>query len=789
MPRTQQAKLSFRAGVLTPRLSLRSDVDQYSSGLRRCINFIVSPQGGAIFRQGFEYIETTNENRKFQFKRGGNESDIIIEILPTSTYGNGNIHFHGDATVSIADLTAVHSYASNELDDLYFTNQENTAVIVHKDHPPLYLELENSTFTAVEFPIAMVPNADYKDKKSPQASITISNDYSLDFVNGASTTWNPSRKWVLKYDGVFATGGQGNPKEYDFSSTASTLATRVADALGRIGALSGAVISVVAGAAGTDFTLIDVTITGPGAGLLLELESANTQADRHVDVTATIDETAVLEGAWSFPTYVFSSPNYYQCILPNTAESPGNEPPNATYWLDLGATKPDSFDYQYPTGNVWTVGITYAPGNRGWPSVATIHQQRLILMGNPGLTMGVFGSRINEYQDFERGPNDDDPFFFAIDTSDTPTIKWAESQQVLVIGTSSGDFNLTAEITLSPSDIQALKQNSARSEHASTVTIDTGIFYIEQGKQKIRSTSWVRDLQSRSSTDISLKAEHLLQDKVKRIVVLYTPEVMLIGMRDDGALVAASMSDAEPVWYEFESHGFVQDITAYYSTITNQDELWVTISYSYVDGGPNQFSLERMPYPSRTFTPYEKTTDTTLTDQGVVLLDSWIKGTAVNNVITGLAHLNGETVAALVDDAWTGTYVVAGGQITLDDINISGSDPYNGVSAVGILYKGTLETLEEAAGNPRGTGHGTKRRWNRLFVRTLDSALPIINGKLPPDRTPATQMDIAETIRMGLQDHEMRGVGWGDGSILIEQDRPYPTAVVGLYGEFSLGNA
>ena len=787
--RTQQAKLSFRAGVLTPRLSLRADVDQYASGLRKAINFIISPQGGGIFRQGYEFIESTNENRKSQFKRGGNESDIIIEVLPTSTYGNGDIHFHGDATVSIASLTDVHSYASNELDDLYFTNQEDTAVIVHRNHPPLYLELLDGVFTAAELPADLVPNADYKDSKSPQASITISNGYSLDFVNGAESTWNPSRNWILRYDGVYATGGQGNPKEYEFSSTASILADRVADALSTINALSEVAISVLAGAAGTDFTLIDVTMVGPGAGLLLELLPANSDADRHVDVTPTIDETAVLEGAWSFPTYVFHSPNYYQCIAPNTAATPDNEPPNPDYWVDLGTTAPDTWVYQYPTGNDWTAGITYSPGGRGWPSVAVIHQQRMILMANPGFTMGIFASRISQYKDFERGPEDDDPFFFALDTTDTPTIKWAESQQHLVIGTSSGDFNLTAEVTLTPSDIQILKQNSARSEHSRPVTINTSIFYIEQGKEKIRATSWVRDLQARSSRDISLIAENLLHAKIKRLALLQTPEVMMVALREDGALTVASMSEQEPVWYEFDSHGFIQDITSYYSTVTNQDELWVTISYSYVDGGPNQFNLERMPYPSRTFTPYTDPQGKPLTEQGVIFLDSWVRGTAINNVITGLDHLNGETVAALVDDAWTGEYVVSNGSITLDDDNISGSEPYNGISAVGLLYKGTIETLEESAGNQRGTGFGSKRRWNKLYVRTLDSALPIINGHLPPDRTPSTEMDIAETVRMGLQDIEMRGVGWGDGSILIEQDRPYPTQVIGCFGEFSSNNA
>ena len=151
-------------------------------------------------------------------------------------------------------------------------------------------------------------------------------------------------------------------------------------------------------------------------------------------------------------------------------------------------------------------------------------------------------------------------------------------------------------------------------------------------------------------------------------------------------------------------------------------------------------------------------------------------------------HLGGHEVACLVNDAWTGTYTVVNGSINLEDNNIGGTEPYSGVYAVGIQYTGLLETFEIVTGNDRGTGLGTTRRWSNLYIRLLDSALPIVNGVLPPDRTPKTPMNIAEILRMGLQSVNIRGAGWGDGSVTVVQDKPYPTQVVGLYGEFQLGD-
>jgi hypothetical protein len=805
MSRGQQARVSFSAGVLSPRLAVRSDLEKYQSGLRQAINWIISPQGGMIMRPGQKNIAPISfpsaPNRIFQFHKGGNESDMIVEV----TAGDGLVHFWVDG-VKLPD-TVSHDYTQAQLENLYFTNQEVTAWILHPDHPPLYIDIAlDGSISGEYLPSNLVPPADYEDAHSPAASVQIAVTYTTDWINGDATTWNPSRGWVLRYDGVYASKSGGSPKVYEFNSTTATLAARVDKALNLIPSLKGddTEIIVTVGAPGTDWNLVDITITGPGGGKTLEILPANPLADRYVSVETQVDEEEVLEPAWSYPAYVFHNGKYYQCIAPHTPEAvnePGVGAQWTTYWTDLGATKPATFDWQYPDGNDWEIyfvgtppdyadatGVpAYSPQDRGFPTVGVVHQQRLILMANPGFTMGIFGSRINQYRDFVTGPQDDDPFFFAIDTSDTPTIKWAESQQNLIIGTSSGDYNLTAQVTLSPSDIQALKQNNARSNQSKPVTINTDIFYIEQGKEKVRSTSYIRDVQAQSSADVSLLAEHLLDARAKRLVLMQTPEVMIYILREDGSLACISYSHElkQGAWFEFATQGTITDLAVAYTTTTDEDELWMTVTYD-----DTTYELEKMPYPARVFTWVEEEGDTPMVEQGIVCMDTWVSGTLLdgeNNIITGLDRLNGMEVGAMVDDAWTGLYTVNDGAIILD-VTQQGQN-YEGTYAVGLMYTATSQTFEMISGNRKGTALGTKRRWNRLFVKTLDSALPVINGVLPPDRSPQTPMGIPEIIQEGLQDHEVRQVGWGDGAITVVQDRPYPTHVLGMFGEFSSNNA
>ncbi|GAH09599.1 unnamed protein product, partial [marine sediment metagenome] len=57
MPRRFQNVLqNFGAGVLSPRYAAAVDSEAYAHSLQQATNFIVSSQGGIVFREGMEYI-------------------------------------------------------------------------------------------------------------------------------------------------------------------------------------------------------------------------------------------------------------------------------------------------------------------------------------------------------------------------------------------------------------------------------------------------------------------------------------------------------------------------------------------------------------------------------------------------------------------------------------------------------------------------------------------------------------------------------------------------------------
>jgi len=103
---------------------------------------------------------------------------------------------------------------------------------------------------------------------------------------------------------------------------------------------------------------------------------------------------------------------------------------------------------------------------------------------------------------------------------------------------------------------------------------------------------------------------------------------------------------------------------------------------------------------------------------------------------------------------------------------------------VGLGYSARLKTLPMDPGGPGGgSGMGLRKRWNRIFVRLLDSALPLVNGVRPPERTPSTPMNQTEPDRS--QDVETRNFGWDQfAQVTVEQDLPRALTITALFGEF-----
>ena len=137
-----------------------------------------------------------------------------------------------------------------------------------------------------------------------------------------------------------------------------------------------------------------------------------------------------------------------------------------------------------------------------------------------------------------------------------------------------------------------------------------------------------------------------------------------------------------------------------------------------------------------------------------VYLDSYV--TATSNIPTtqffGFDHLAGETVGVIAD-GWTQPDVTVG-----VDGSIVINEPAVEVSA-GYHYSQRIKTLPYDTQDSEGSTRGKVKHHNRIFVATLDSAEPLINGKRPPTRQLTTNDDTADPILEGVVYQKVANLG------------------------------
>lgn len=774
MSRSQHAVHSFSAGVLTPRLLTRGDSDKYSQAIQAGDNWIVSPHGGLMFREGMEYIGSPNADepfRIFTFRRGGDQTDVLVEVSA------GTIRFwYDDGSNQIVPFpgSGTNRYALDELDGVYFTNDDVLGVLVHGDYPPIYITIDpDGTVFSEELTANRIPTFNYNDRKSGGRLATAATWKII-----IPQSWeDPGTLYTMTYDYLTPKDGNNTLITYSWVRASATNITNMQAALDNIIAQHGyaCVATVSSTSVGNDVFDYDVDFAGADSGYVMDM--IGFEADKPT-VTQTAVDARNDEPAWSKGYVVEHNGNYYQCIVPHlsVAGAGGNEPGvGATWttnWTNLGTTAPWWYACQHGGSNAWADATNYVPWDRGFPRTNVFHQQRLIVASTYDGPTVLWGSEINNYAQFTGGADANDAFAFELDTTDTPSIKWMHSQLQLVLGTSSGDWEISAQVALGPTDIQASKQNGARSYLTRPESVDTGIFYIEQGRTKVRATEYQRGKLGFSSTDVSTLAENLFHPGVKRMALMHIPQVVMAFVTNDGDLLMLSYAREQGVaaWTRLQTEGTIIDVCSYFSTATNQD--------SFVCGvlRNGHYFIEQMPYPHQLFTE-------DLTANQHVYMDSWERGTIVDtNLVPVSSRLEGAILTVTIDDAYIGEFTVSNSEIVLPE-NESGE------YAVGYAYSAYAKTFEMMNTNPRGTSLGTARRWNKMYVKVLDSALPIINGQLPEDRSPSVPMGTPETVREGIQDLRISLLGYDDGAVEIEQNRPYPTHVLGLFGELGTHNS
>jgi hypothetical protein len=185
---------------------------------------------------------------------------------------------------------------------------------------------------------------------------------------------------------------------------------------------------------------------------------------------------------------------------------------------------------------------------------------------------------------------------------------------------------------------------------------------------------------------------------------------------------------------------------------------------------------------TRRFVEFINNFNFTITDNTTFnFLDSALaySGSAATT-ISGLDHLEGQTVSILADGATHPDKTVSSGSVTLDRsaTNVK----------IGLAYKSILQTMRLDAGSQNGTSQGKTKRIYEITIRLFESigvevGESLSNMERIPFRTSSDPMDEGIPVFTGDKAVEFRGNYDTDGFIFVRQTQPLPLTVLSLYPE------
>jgi len=732
---------SFQAGEITPRLHARADTAIYQHALTKCENFNITPQGSAIMRRGWHYIDNAINNtyiRLLTFNRSLDE-DIVLEL------SEGNIRAFNSKGGIIVDLGDTPGAPNTQEYELVNDGDFNSGL--------------------TWWDVTHYNNTGGEDVRKPKVrgGWYISNTY--DSTGSQTRQYDLIRQTLTKpqtnaiNDEVLITfATKFDPEEFPprFGIPAN-VPTLLWDAT--IYELDGTtIIQTLVNQTGVGqqaFPLINMTLR---EGVIIELRahhnaggSVTFYGAQFTGISAKYTVELPSPAPGSYPWTEEQIPFIQTQMLTGQETMILVHKDVPPYLLTF-----DADTYRFRLSEALLTGVPAWDATTGWPGTVEIFQGRLWMASNHAGPSDIWASQSGDFFNFDLGTGlANEGLYLPLATRGV--IRWLLGQsKTMAIGTDLGEhiINSVGPI-VTPSDGAATPVSSYGTSPIQAIPYGNQIMYVTTDVRKLLSINYEDRVQNWEATDLTWIAEHLTESYVLDFHAMRAPDYQVVAITQDGNWIQCTYDNVLGVlgWHKHDCLGDIKSITVTRSSVG--DVLWASIERE------GKLTINRL--------------DASLTRR--IHLDFWARRFPKEDLegwyIDEIHHLAGQTIRILLDDAIHTDQVVAqDGTVRLDRAGIE--------AYVGLPYKGTLTTLPEEPADGNESYSGGKKRNARVTVRLVNSAMPLINGKRPADRSPQTPMNTRDPNV--TTDINVKSLGWDDqGLITIVQDKPLRTEIVGIF--------
>lgn len=407
---------------------------------------------------------------------------------------------------------------------------------------------------------------------------------------------------------------------------------------------------------------------------------------------------------------------------------------------------------------------------QGYPEDVKFYENRLYHFATTRRPLDFWASVIEQYENYNYGTTDEDAINYQIGSNQVDKILWAYPTQVLNLGTAGGPFTASSGSASSPitaTNISVKQQNENGAANVVPVRIGSFVCYVERSSKVLGQFAYNLDYDSYLTENLTYLSDHILGGGVVSMALQRYPYNILWIVLSDGTIATLTREQQNQVkgWTRQEIGGtgaIVEDVCC----IPNgtEDQVWLVVKRT-IDGN------------TRRHLEFVETHEFTSISDAFFVHSGLTYDSTPATTVTGLDHLEGETVQILADGSVRPDAVVTDGSITITKAA--------SVIHVGLGYTAMIETLDIEAGSATGTAMAKPKLISKVNVRLKDSVGCKVGTSTTQDvisfRSSANNMDQAVPLFSGDKEVSFPG-GWEkEKTIVIKQEQCLPLHVLAIY--------
>lgn len=422
-------------------------------------------------------------------------------------------------------------------------------------------------------------------------------------------------------------------------------------------------------------------------------------------------------------------------------------------------------------------GIFNGAGN--YPSCVTMFQQRLCWGNTENQPETIFMSQTGNFKNYtkHRILRDTDRIELDITGEMINRVRFMMQLRELLIFSSSGEFSVSGPngVMLATNPIQTQYGYSGSARVKPLVVEDTALFVDRTGRS-VRDLRYAFEQDGYTGNDLTIFASHYFENRtIEGWAFAKNPHSIVWVYLDDGTLLSFTYKREHQVWAwcEHDVGGEVESVAVIPEG--GSDSLYIIVK-RFINGADKRY-VERL---------HRRDFDKDAPEDAFFLDSGLTYEGAPTQTISGLDHLEGETVSALADGNVIENLTVTGGQIA---IQRSASKVH-----VGLPYVSEMENLPPAIDlDVVGAARGRAMKASQTFLQ-LEKTRGIEASTTTRDKWrkfTQTGGDLARNIPLftGMISLGMFPDWNRDGTIVIRQRYPLPMTILGISPALSVGRS